>query len=107
MKHANDASVEKYKAISMAIGFLQVEGIDYEDTFSLVARYSSIRIILTLEAQFRWRIHQMDVKTTFLNGEVEEEILIEQPEVFETFDREMHVCRLKTTPYGLNQESRA
>ena len=49
----------------------------------------------------------MDVKTTFLNGEVEEEILIEQPEVFETFDREMHVCRLKTTPYGLNQESRA
>jgi hypothetical protein len=50
-----------------------------------------------------WRIHQMDVKTAFLNGIIEEEVYIEQPEGFETFDRESHVCRLKRALYGLKQ----
>ena len=63
----------------MAIGFSQVEGIDYEDTFALVARYPSIRSILSLSVQIGWKIHQMDVKTTFLNGFIEEEVYIEQP----------------------------
>jgi hypothetical protein len=47
-----------------------VEGIDYEDTFSLVARYTSIRMIISPAASMGWRVHQMDVKTTFLNGEI-------------------------------------
>lgn len=64
VKHAIDGSIEKYKAKFAAKGFSQVEGIDYEETFSLVARYSSIRTILTLIALLGWRIHQMDVKTT-------------------------------------------
>jgi len=54
-----------------------VEGIDYDDTFSLVARHSSIRSILALSMQMGWKIHQMDVKTTFLNGMIEEEVYIE------------------------------
>jgi hypothetical protein len=84
-------------------GFSQVEGIDYEETFAPVARYSSIRSILALSVQMGWKIHQMDVKTTFLNGVIEEEVYIEQPEGFETFNRESHVCRLKRALYGLKQ----
>jgi hypothetical protein len=54
-----------------------------------------------------WRIHQMDVKTVFLNGIIEKEVYIEKPEGFETFDRESHVCRLKRALYGLKKAPRA
>jgi hypothetical protein len=107
VKQAVDGSVEKYKARFVARGFSQIEGIDYGETFAPVARYSSIRSILALSAQMGWRIHQMDVKTVFLNGIIEEEVYIEQPEGFETFDRDLHVCRLKRALYGLKQAPRA
>jgi hypothetical protein len=55
-----------------------VEGIDYEETFAPVARYTSIWMIISLAASMGWRLHQMDVKTTFLNGEIEEEVYIKQ-----------------------------
>ena len=79
MKHAADGSVEKYKVRFVARGFSQVEGIDYEETFAPVARYTSMCTINALAASMGWRLHQMDVKTTFLNGEIEEEVYIEQP----------------------------
>jgi hypothetical protein len=101
VKQAVDWSVEKYKARFVARGFSQIEGIDYGETFAPVTRYSSIRSILALSAQMGWRIHQMDVKTAFLNGIIEEEVYIEKPKGFETFDRESHVCRLKRALYGL------
>jgi hypothetical protein len=69
--------VEKYKARFVARGFSQIEGIDYGETFAHVTRYSSIRSILALSAQMGWRIHQMDVKTTFLNEIIKEEVYIE------------------------------
>eukprot|EP00253_Pinus_taeda_P009486 PITA_09486 len=59
--------------------------------------------MLALSTQMGWKIHQMDVKTTFLDGKIEEEVYIEQPEGFDTFDRESHVCRLKRALYGLKQ----
>jgi len=65
------------KARFVTYGFSQVEGIDYDDTFAPIARYSSIRSMLALSAQMGWKIHQMDVKTTFLNGNIEEEMYIE------------------------------
>jgi hypothetical protein len=77
VKQAADGSMEKYKARFVARGFSQIEGIDYGETFSLVARYSSIRSILALSAQMGWHIHHMDVKTRFLNGIIEEEVYIE------------------------------
>eukprot|EP00253_Pinus_taeda_P034320 PITA_34320 len=80
-----------------------VEGIDYDETFAPVAKYLSIKSILALSAQMGWKIHQMDVKTTFLNGTIEEEVYMEQPEGFETFDSESHVCRLKRALYGMKQ----
>ena len=84
----------------MAWGFSQVEGIDYEETFTPVARYSGIRSILELSAQMGWHIHQMDVKTVFLNGFIEEEVYIDQEKDFEIFDSESHVCRSKRALYG-------
>ena len=90
----------------MAWGFSHKEGIDYEETFAHVARYTSIRSVLALAAVMKWKIHQMDVKTAFLNGVVEEEVYVEHPFNFETHDRETHVCKLKKALYGLKQEPR-
>ena len=61
IKHAADGSIEKHKARFVARGFSQKEGIDYKETFSLVARYTSIRSILALVAIMKWKVHQMDV----------------------------------------------
>jgi hypothetical protein len=72
IKHAADRSVDKYKERFVARGFSHVEGIDYEETFAHVARYTSIRTIISLAVSMGWKLHQMDVKTTFLNGEIEE-----------------------------------
>ena len=77
IKHAADGSIEKYKAIFVAHGFSRKKGIDYEQTFALVARYTSIRSVLAQATVMKWKIHQMDVKTTFLNGVVEEEVYVE------------------------------
>jgi transposase InsO family protein len=107
IKHAADESIEKYKARFVARGFSQKEGIDYEETFAPVARYTSIRTIIALAAKMKWKLHQMDVKTTFLNGVIEEEVYIEQPQGFEVEDRKTHVCRLKKALYGLKQAPRA
>ena len=101
IKHAADGSIEKYKAIFMARGFSQKEGIDYEETFAPIARYTSIRSVLALAAVMKWKIHQMDVKTAFLNGVVEEKVYVEHPPGFETHDGESHVCKLKKALYGL------
>eukprot|EP00253_Pinus_taeda_P004268 PITA_04268 len=68
IKYAVDDSIEKYKARFVAKGYAQKEGIDYEETFALVARYMSIRTVISLATQMVWEIHQMDVKMAFLNG---------------------------------------
>ena len=79
IKHVADGIIEKYKAIFVARGFSQREGIDYEETFALVARYTSIKTILELASMMKWSSCHMDVKTTFPNGGIEEEVHIEQP----------------------------
>eukprot|EP00253_Pinus_taeda_P014248 PITA_14248 len=90
VKYVADDSVEKYKAGFVAKGYDQKEGIDYEETFTPVARYISIRTVTSLVAQMGWEIHYMDVKTTFLNEVIEEEVYIEQPEGFETYEKKSH-----------------
>ena len=77
IKHVADGNIEKYKSRFVAWGFSQKEGIDYEETFEPIARYTSIRSVLALAAVMKWKIHQMDVKTDFLNGVVEEEVYVE------------------------------
>ena len=107
IKHGADGSIKKDKARFVEKGFSQKEGIDYEETFAHVARYTSIRAVISLAAQMGWQIHQMDVKTTFLNGELKEEVYIEQSEGFVAHKKETHVCRLMKALYKLKQAPRA
>jgi hypothetical protein len=107
IKHVANGSIEKHKARFVACLFSQKKGIDYEEIFALMARYTSIRTIIPLAAKMKWKLHQMDVKTTFLNGVIEEEVYIEQPQGFEVEDRKTHVCKLKKYMYGLKQAPRA
>jgi hypothetical protein len=107
IKHAANGSIEKYKARFVAHGFSHKEGIDYEETFAHVARYTSIKTIIALVAKMKWNLHQMDVKIAFLNGVIEEEVYIDQPQGFELEDRKSHVCKLKKASYGLRQARRA
>jgi hypothetical protein len=79
IKHAVDGSVDKFKARFMTKVFSQKEGTDFNETFAPVARYSSIKVVISIAAELGWQIHQMDVKTKFLNGVIEEEIYIEKP----------------------------
>ena len=79
IKHALDGSIEKHKGIFVAHGFSQREGIYYEENFAPISRYTSIRSILPLTVVMKWKIHQMDVKTAFLNVVVEDEVYVEQP----------------------------
>jgi hypothetical protein len=107
IKHAADGSVEIFKARFVVRGFSQKEGIDYYEIFALVAGYTSIRVIISLASVFYWKLHQIDVKTAFLNGEVEQEVYIEQPEGFLINGKEYHVYKLKKSLYGLKQDPRA
>ena len=88
-------------------GYIQNEGIDYEETLSPVAMFKSIRILLSIAAHYDYEIWQMNVKTTFLNGNLEEEIYMMQPEGFIAKNQERMVCKLKRSIYGLKQASRS
>eukprot|EP00253_Pinus_taeda_P024439 PITA_24439 len=105
-KYGPDGKVDKHKARLVAKGFSQVEGIDYTETFSPVAKMNSIRLVLSLAASLKWEVHQMDVKSAFLHGDLHEEIYMEQPIGFIQTDSSL-VCRLKKSLYGLNQAPRA
>jgi hypothetical protein len=106
IKHATNGSVEKFKARFVAIGFTLKEGIDYEETFASVARYTSIRAIIALASVLGWKLHQMDVKTTFLNGKIEHEVFVDQLEGFVLHNKDTHVCKLRKALYGLKQAPR-
>ena len=77
-----DVSIDKYKARLVAMGYRQKEGLDYFDTYSPVTRITFIRMLIAIAVLHNLVIHQMDVKTTFLNGQLNEEIYMEQPEEF-------------------------
>ena len=85
----------------MAKEYTQKEGIDYEETFLPIAMLKSIRILLSIAAHYDYEIWKMDVKTTFLNGNLEEEIYMMQSEGFIAKNQEHMVCKLKRSIYGL------
>jgi hypothetical protein len=105
-KYASDGSVERHKARLVAKGFSHVEGIDYNETFAPVAKMNSIRLVLALAASHKWEVHQMDVKSAFLHGDLKEEICMEQPHGYVQNDSSL-VFRLKKSFYGLRQAPRA
>ncbi len=106
IKHGVDGGVERYKARLVARGFTQTFGMDYNETFAPVVKFVSIRYILALVTIEDMEIHQMDVKIAFFNGDLEEEIYMEQPEGF-TQEGEHLVCKLQQSLYGLKQSPRA
>ena len=106
-KRGVDGKVETFKARLVAKRYTQNEGINYDETFSPVAMLKSIRIILSIAAHYDYEIWQMDVKTTFLNGNLEEEIYMMQPKGFIAKNQEHMVCKLKMSIYGLKQVSRS
>ena len=105
-KLGEHGQVERYKARLVAQGYSQRPGIDYEETFSPVVRFESVRSVIALAVHGNMKLHQMDVKTAFLNGELHEEVFIRQPEGFIEKDKENLVCRLKKSIYGLKQSPR-
>ncbi|KAE8225489.1 hypothetical protein CF326_g7860, partial [Tilletia indica] len=108
LKLDEDGVAHRWKARLVAQGFTQVAGVDYFETFAPVARLDSLRVILALAAHFDWVIHQVDVVTAYLNGDLEEEVYIRQPPGYEKGDsrRNNMVCRLRLPLYGLKQSGR-
>jgi hypothetical protein len=98
--------VEKYKARLVAKGYSQVEGIDFGEIFSPVAKLTSIRFILSIVVAFDLEVEQMDVKTAFLHGNLEKKIYMKQPEGFVVKGKKELVCKLKKSLYGLKQSPR-
>ena len=103
-KYSKEGRLKKYKAHLVAKGYSQIPGMDYTDTFLLVVRLETIRAILALVVSQDWEIQQMDMKGTYLNGMLKEEVYMKQPKGFE--DGTQHVCRLIKTLYGLKQSGR-
>lgn len=106
LKTDQDGSVERHKARLVAQGFSQKQGLDYDETFCPVARYESVRTVIALAVQNDLKLHQMDVTTAFLNGELQEEVYMRQPEGFVVKGKEDFVCKLKKSIYGLKQSPR-
>lgn len=102
-----DGSVDKYKARLVAKGYSQKEGIDYSETFAPVVKYVTIRCLLAISAVMDYEIQQMDVKAAFLNGDLEEEIYMQQPEGYVLMDDQQKVWRLRKALYGLKQAPRS
>ena len=98
--------IDRFKARLVAQGFSQQHGVDFDEVFAPVARYKSIRSLLAVANQLDMEVHQMDVVSAFLNGKLEEEIYMKQPEGFVDQNNSDKVCRLKASLYGLKQSAR-
>ena len=105
-KRSADGTVERHKARLVVQGYTQQYGQDYDETFSPVVRFESLRTVMALSVQNGLKLHQMDVTTAFLNGELKEEVYMRQPEGYTVKGKENLVCRLEKSIYGLKQSSR-
>nr|GEZ85432.1 retrotransposon protein, putative, Ty1-copia subclass [Tanacetum cinerariifolium] len=103
IKYHTDGSIQTFKARLVIQGFSQRQGVDYFDTYAPVARITSIMVLFALASIYNFPIHQMDVKTAFLNGDLDEEVYMKQPEGFVLPGHENKVCKLKKSLYGLKQ----
>lgn len=103
-KYDENGNVTKYKARLVAQGFSQIPGIDYTDNYAPVARLDAVRVCMALSAIKKWNMRQLDIKGAYLNGVLEEELYMRQPEGFD--DGTGRICKLKRALYGLKQAGR-
>ena len=95
------------KARLVAQGYNQEEGIDFDETFAFVVRIEAIRLLLAFACHMNFKLFQLDVKSAFLNGFIQEEVYVEQPPGFEDHEKPNHVYKLQKTLYGLKQAPKA
>ena len=107
LKYLPNGSVEKHKDRVVAQGFTQTPGVDYFDTFNPVVKPYTIRLILDLVVSFQWLIRHLDVENAFLNGDLQEEVFMAQPQGFVHPQYPHYVCKLHKALYGLKQAPRA
>jgi Reverse transcriptase (RNA-dependent DNA polymerase) len=100
-KMTPEGTIERHKARLVVKGYQQKAEIDYDEVFVLVARMETIQLLISQAAQNEWPVHQMDVKSSFLNSMLEEEVYVEQPLGYIKFGKEHKVLRLKKALYGL------
>ena len=101
-----DGSISKHKAHLVAQGYVQQEGIDFDETFAYVARRETVRTFLSIASQLKLTVYQMDVKSTFLNGYLKEEVYVDQPKGFIIDGKKDKVYRIKKGLYGTKQAPR-
>ena len=106
LKYLPNGSVEKHKDRVVAQGFTQTPGVDYFDTFNPVVKPYTIRLILDLVVSFQWLIRQLDVENAFLNGDLQDEVFMAQPQRFVHPQYPHYVCKLHKALYGLKQAPR-
>ena len=102
-----DGNVHKHKKRMVTRGFTQHPGIDFNETFAPVTHMDTIGIVSAIAAQNKWLVYQIDVKSAFLNGYLEEEVYVEKPQGYEVLGQEHKVSILKKALYGLKQDPRA
>ncbi|PKU69888.1 Retrovirus-related Pol polyprotein from transposon TNT 1-94 [Dendrobium catenatum] len=105
-KYLADGTISRYKARLVAKGFNQEHGLDYNETFSPVAKMPTVRILLVIALHHQWKIHQLDVSNAFLHGNLTHTVHMKQPPGFLDAQHPNHVCRLKKALYGLKQYPR-
>ena len=107
VKTKADGSLKWLKTRLVTKGYAQTYGIDYSETFSPVAKLTSVRLLVSLATTYHWNLHQLDVKNAFLNGDLLEEVYMEQPPGFVAQGECGKVCFLRKSLYGLKQSPRA
>ena len=107
IKRNADGSIERFKARLVTKGYHQQPGLDFTETFSLVVKASTIRLVLSLAITRQWTIRQIDIQNAFLHGQLQEEVYMQQPQGYVHPDFPHHVCRIKKSLYGLKQAPRA
>jgi hypothetical protein len=107
VKKDPEGNVTKHKARLVAKGYAQREGVDFEEVFAPVARIETVRLLIALAARTGWKVHHMDVKSAFLNGDLCEEVYVQQPPGFVVEKGSGKVLKLRKALYGLRQAPRA